>query len=101
MICEECEKEVFRGHFDQGTKKWLCGDCCITPRGIDNVPGVVFPLTTMNINGEKVKVQSLRHLRKLEAKHGVHSVAFNTDSKNWSDPPQTDFRRINHMKLLP
>ena len=48
----------------------------------------LFPFTTMNLAdqpGVEIKVQSLRHLRELEARHGVQSHAFNVDQAHWGD----------------
>jgi hypothetical protein len=88
MICDGCEREVFRAKQEQESKKWFCKDCYPVSRGVANVPGAVFPFTTTNISGQPIQVQSLRHLRKLEATYGVSSVAFNTDSHNFDCPPR-------------
>lgn len=86
MICDGCKGEVFRARWV--ADKWFCKRC---DPGMDvnsNVPGSLFPFTTKNFDGHKTEVQSLRHLRKLEAQHGMHSVAFNTNSKNFDLPPR-------------
>jgi hypothetical protein len=68
---------------------WMCLKCA-PPQSVLNVSGSMFPYTAFGIgNGPKpVVVQSLRHLRKLEAKHGVQSVAFNQNSQNFQDAPR-------------
>jgi hypothetical protein len=90
MTCDSCGREVFRARLLEETKEWVCKECDPGGRGTPNIQGSVFPFTTMHIAGstQKVRVQSLRHLRQLEAKHGVQSVAFNVDSKNWGDAPR-------------
>ena len=87
MICDSCGKEVTRARFLEETKEWVCKPCDPGVEKVAMVSGGLFPFTTMNIAGhpQKIRVQSLRHLRKLEAQHGVQSVAFNQDSKNWGE----------------
>jgi len=95
MICDGCEKEVFRARFDAGaTGKWLCKDCDPGPRPDKPVFGVNFPYVTQNLGDSPhpIKVESLRHLRKLEAKYGVENVAYNWDSQNWNDPPRNNVK---------
>jgi len=89
MICDGCGKEVTRSKFSTEQNKWFCSYCYHPGPGTANVPGSMFPFTTMHIAGhpQPVQVQSLAHLRRLEAQHGVQSVAFNQDSNNW-DPPR-------------
>jgi hypothetical protein len=86
-ICKGCGEEVTRARFveEQG---WFCIRKC-APKG-KILPGQVFPFTTFGI-GDKpgnVEVKSMRHLRQLEAKYGVQSVAFNQDQKNFRDAPR-------------
>ena len=52
----------------------FCSDCA--PRA-HHQPKSTFPFTTRNISGESVVVNSLYHLRKLEAQHGVQSFVYN------------------------
>jgi hypothetical protein len=68
---------------------WLCLKCA-PPQASPNVPGSIFPYMTFGVGNDvkPVQVQSLRHLRKLEAKHGVQSVAFNQNEKNFGDAPR-------------
>ena len=86
-ICSGCKEEVTRARFIDG-QGWFCIRKC-APKG-KVLPGSVFPFTTSNIGGGpgKIEVQSLRHLRRLEAQHGVQSVAFNQDQKNFEDAPR-------------
>lgn len=87
-ICanKKCRREVTRARFVEGIG-WLCLDCA--PR-VQVQHSNVFPYTTFGIGNVpgNVEVQSLRHLRKLEAQHGVQSVAFNQDEKNFQDAPR-------------
>lgn len=89
-ICanEECGKEVQRAKYVDGIG-WLCWDCAPRVR-MDSVPGRMFPHVAFGIDNKPggIKVQSLRHLRRLEAKYGVQSVAFNQDEKNFQDAPR-------------
>jgi len=82
----KCNREVTRARFVEGIG-WLCLECA--PR-VEIQRKNVFPFVTFGIAGKpgNVEVQSLRHLRKLEAEHGVQSVAFNQDSKNFGDAPR-------------
>jgi hypothetical protein len=85
-ICAGCKEKVMRAKWVEG-QGWFCLKCA--PRGPIQ-PGSVFPFTTFGI-GDKpgnIEVQSLRHLRKLEAQFGVNSVAFNQDEKNFGDAPR-------------
>jgi hypothetical protein len=85
MICEGCSREIYRARFVTQLKKWLCGDCDPGVSIETNVSGSMFPFTTSNIGKDPnhpIEVQSLRHLRKLEAQHGVQSVAWNMNEKN-------------------
>lgn len=72
-----------------GTFTWVGDDrykCQQCRRGVANPNGArsTFPFTADHIvTGQKIEVQSLRHLRKLEAQHGVQSTAYNMDSKNF------------------
>jgi hypothetical protein len=90
MICDSCGKESLRSRFLVEEKKWVCKGCDPGVGGTPNVSGSIFPFVTTHVAGkmQKIQVQSLRHLRKLEAQHGVQSVAFNVDSKNWGDAPR-------------
>ena len=87
-ICanEKCKREVTRAKWVEGIG-WLCMDCA--PRAQVQRTNV-FPFVTFGIDDKpgNVEVQSLRHLRKLEAQFGVQSVAFNQDSKNFEDVPR-------------
>lgn len=95
-ICanKKCGQEVTRARFVEGIG-WLCLDCA-PHLSLPNVSGAMFPYTTFAIadGPGNVEVKSLRHLRQLERKYGVQSVAFNQDSKNW-DPPQQR-RLVDH-----
>ena len=88
-ICKGCNEQVYRARWveDDG---WYCLDCSDAPRPMTKVPGSFFPLTSWNLSDypEPIKVQSLRHLRKLEAKYGVNSFAFNVDQKSWGEIPR-------------
>lgn len=89
MICEGCKEEVFRGRFNFELKQWLCKNCDPRDSQIANLPGSIFPFYTTNLGDRKtIKVQSLRHLRRLESQHGVQSVAFNVNSNNFDIPPR-------------
>lgn len=85
--CKE-PQPVMRARWVEGVG-WLCLKCA--PRmTLPNIPGTLFPYVSFGISDSPggVKVKSLRHLRQLEAKHGVQSVAFNQDSPNWDIPPR-------------
>lgn len=88
MICAGCKEEVFRSKFHTDSKKWFCNPCYPGEGKIATVPGAMFPYSTTNLTGKPVMVQSLRHLRKLEAQSGVHSVAFNQNSNHFDCPPR-------------
>jgi hypothetical protein len=68
---------------------WLCLKCA-PAQTLKNVSGAMFPYMTFGIGDgpKQVQVQSLRHLRKLEAKFGVQSVAFNQNENNFQDAPR-------------
>jgi len=87
MTCDGCKTEVYRARWVEADK-WLCRRCDPGMDVSSNVPGALFPFTTTNFDGKKVEVQSLRHLRKLESKYGMQSVAFNTNSNNFDLPPR-------------
>jgi hypothetical protein len=84
---------VMRARWVEG-EGWFCLKCAPAQK-LSNVPGAMFPYVAFGIgnSAKPVKVQSLRHLRKLEAKHGVQSVAFNQNSNNFEDAPQSSFNR--------
>lgn len=91
MKCDGCKAEVTRARFVPALKEWLCRECDPGVEFVPNVPGSMFPYMTAHIGkdpNKPIKVQSLRHLRKLESQHGVHSVAFNQDSHNFDSPPR-------------
>ena len=90
MICDGCKKEVYRARFLTEAKEWVCKTCDPGVEKMQTVSGSMFPFVTMNLAGkpQKIKVQSLRHLRKLERQHGVQSVVFNMNEKNWGDAPR-------------
>lgn len=87
--CSQCGNTTYRYTVREG--KDICYERCAGLDIVRNVPGSMFPFTTTNLSsdGSPVRVQSIRHLRQLENQHGVASIAFNTDSKNWDDAPQT------------
>lgn len=86
MICEGCDREVFRSRFDGESSKWFCLDC--HPGMGDSTAAPGFPFTTSNFNGKPVEVSSMRHLRRLEKQHGMNSVAYNMNESNHSAPPR-------------
>ena len=80
-ICTGCEREVFRYRVIPGV-----GDFCkkcqqrlpVEATGDRTRVKSTFPFTTTHLgNGSPVEVESLRHLRKLENRHGVSSVVYN------------------------
>lgn len=75
-VCVRCKREVFSYQVIPGE-----GDVCFTcaKRGRGDRRLTTFPFTTTHITGDgsPVEVQSLRHLRKLEAEYGVQSGAYN------------------------
>jgi hypothetical protein len=86
MICDGCNREVYRAKFID--PKWFCKECAPSA-GYVNVPGAMFPFTTSNLSKDPTRpitVNSLRHLRKLEAKYGVQSVGFNMNSNHFEIP---------------
>jgi hypothetical protein len=88
-ICDGCGTEVMRSMFHEG--KWYCKQCQPALSIIRGVSGSMFPYVTTNIGPDPSKpivVKSLRHLRQLESKFGVASVAFNQDSNHFADPPR-------------
>jgi hypothetical protein len=74
LDCAGCGEHVMTSRFIPG-KGWFCKRC--HPIVVDGVS--TFPFITRNISGEPIEVQSLRHLRKLEAEHGVNSFVYNYD----------------------
>jgi len=82
IYCSKCGehggKFVFRG--DKYTH-----ESCLSGARTRDTSKSVFPFTTMNIGGgvdsppQEITVQSLHHLRQLEAQHGVQSYPFNYD----------------------
>src|SRR5438132_405940 len=88
-ICKGCNEEVYRARWVE-SDGWYCLDCSQGPKLVANVPGNLFPYYSSNIGDHPypMKVKSLRHLRKLEAIHGVQSVAWNYDQRNWGNPPR-------------
>ena len=85
---------VMRARFVEGVG-WLCMQCAPRVR-LRNVPGSMFPYMAFGIGDgpKQVKVNSLRHLRQLEAKFGVQSIAFNQNESNFGDPPRDDLQKI-------
>ena len=92
-VCCGCGEEVTRARWTGEDGKWVCLDCAPELEIRKNVPGQMFPFVTMHLSNpehpEPIKVQSLRHLRRLENQHHVQSVAFNMDSSRANEPPQT------------
>lgn len=88
MKCPSCKRDVVKLVLLEGT--WGCLDCQ-RPQAVLAVSGAMFPFTTRHLGGDgkPVEVRSLRHLRQLEARHGVHSVAFNQDSRNFGAAPRS------------
>jgi hypothetical protein len=87
MICDGCKAEVTRARWITD-EQWLCRQCDPGMEVSSNVSGAMFPYVTSNLNGEKIQVQSLRHLRKLESQFGMQNAAFNMDSHNFDAPPR-------------
>lgn len=63
-----------------GDKRYCVRKC--QREGLRDSAKTTFPFTTNHLDGKPTEVQSLRHLRKLEAAHGVQSAAYNMDSQN-------------------
>lgn len=90
-FCEnpECKwsKEQRGGKFTFVEGKWYCEECAPLMKMPEYHGDSLFAMSSMHIsdnpNQGAVRVNSLHHLRKLEAKHGVQSVAANMDQKNW------------------
>lgn len=90
MICDFCKEEVHRAR-NVAPDKWACKNCDPGTYGTVNITGSTFPFTTTNLTkdpNKPVVVQSLRHLRQLEAQHGVHSIAYNYNERNFDSPPR-------------
>lgn len=90
LLCSNPECEWSRSH-KGGKFIWrgaepFCEEC-LRPKAVMNEGENRWSFETMNMgsdpNAGPVKVQSLRHLRQLEAQHGVVSVAANMDHRNW------------------
>jgi hypothetical protein len=76
VTCRGCgEKNMMRYKIVPGAGDF-CYNCA--PRAKRD-PKSTFPFVTTNISGKSIEVQSLRHLRQLEAQHGVQSFAYNQD----------------------
>jgi hypothetical protein len=94
MICDGCEREVFRARCiipEEGRSKWLCKDCDPGATAVLSVPGSGFPFCTNNLGPDPsrpIVVQSLRHLRRLENQYGVENIAYNYNSNRFDDPPR-------------
>ncbi len=86
VTCEGCQDKVdyYVVRFPKpGQKVELCRRCA--RGGSPNVSGVGFPFTTAHIGDDPRKpitVNSLYHLRKLEARHGVASAAYNLNERS-------------------
>lgn len=76
------------GRFVSFGKDTFCEECARV-RGTMGSCKNLWEFETTNLNGEKVQVKSLSHLRQLEREHGVVSVAANYESRHWNEPPQT------------
>lgn len=80
MTCENCGETVGRVRFVGEIGRWVCGGCGPKEvKAIKKADTGHFPFTTTNIrsDGKPVEVKSLRHLRKLENRHGIQSGAWN------------------------
>lgn len=73
--CDKCQQTG--GRMRLVGEKWIHVTCIEGAAENRDTAKSTFPFETTHLNGEKVTVQSLHHLRKLEAQHGVHSGAYN------------------------
>lgn len=92
-VCKQCGEETRRYRVVPGVGDFCLKNCA--PSDEKRMKLTTFPFTTTNLGGhpgESVTVNSLAHLRRLEAKNGVSSVAYNQNERNW-DPPQYDDSR--------
>jgi hypothetical protein len=85
-ICKICNKGNEEGNvgfrYRVQTDDYVHIECQRVPERVEQKG--TFPFTTTHFDANKpVTVQSLRHLRQLENKHGVQSVAYNQNSSNW------------------
>lgn len=85
---ETCPSHTVKsgGRFVLRGRRWLCQKC--DTLRFEGEPGKnLWEFETMNMgdnpNAGPVRVQSLRHLRQLEQRYGVHSVAANYESSKW------------------
>lgn len=72
--CDGCGDQMMKYRIIPG-KGNFCSHCS----KLTFLAKSTFPFTTSNISGQPVEVQSLRHLRQLEAAHGVQSFVYNFD----------------------
>jgi hypothetical protein len=89
VICDFCKGEVhWMRMIEPG--KYACKDCD-PGSGTSTVSLSTFPFTTTNLTkdpNKPVVVESMRHLRQLERQHGVQSVAYNMDARDFDIPPR-------------
>ena len=80
-ICAACGEGG--GTFILRGDKWYHKNRCVDPTDL-RMKLSTFPFSTMHLsddpNSGPVTVESMRHLRRLEAQHGVVSDVYNNDS---------------------
>ena len=95
MLNLYCANPECRWHTERrgGTFFWYGKDTfceeCAGPARMPTTCKNLWEFETTNLNGKRVEVKSLSHMRRLEREHGVVSVAANYDSASWKNPPQT------------
>ena len=82
-------KEVKGGSFRYSAERRgiYCDDCFSAPPAVLNPGKDLWTFTTTHLNGERVEVKGLAHLRQLEKQHGVSNQALNNDQAHWDIPP--------------
>lgn len=89
MICGTCKSNVTRVTtvITDGKPRDFCRECPTLTRLIRKVSTFPYTLPFGLGGGEtSVTVNSLRHLRQLERRHGVACQAYNDDESHWGGP---------------
>jgi hypothetical protein len=81
-------KEVKGGSFPYSHRfgGFVCQDC-LHMRPVFNPGKNLWSFTTTHLNGERIEVKGLSHLRQLEKQFGVSNQALNNDQSHWDIPP--------------
>lgn len=82
-VCGKCGETGGRFRF-LGDGKYVHTPNCDRAQTVRDGARSTFPFTTTHLtgDGQPIEVQNMRHLRRLEERHGAYSAAYNYDSSN-------------------